>query len=203
MLGADRVAGERHALQHQRRVALHQVLVDVGARVALVAVGDDELLLARARRARTPTCPGREARAPAAAHGRLLDLRQQASRAPCRSSARRSPDQSPGPGQDRLIENADPLGLGRLPRFAGEDPLRAAPSPASIRSPSRTAGEEWQKPRQTVSASETERSSRRSPSSRPSSSRSASTCASPVAAKHAVPVQTRTCRAPRGTSRSS
>ncbi len=69
-----------------------------------------------------------------------------------------------------------------------------APRPASITSPSRIAGALWQKPRQTVSASETAPSGAFSPSSRPKPSRSASTWASAVAAKHAVPVHTRTWR---------
>ena len=47
-----------------------------------------------------------------------------------------------------------------------------APGPASTVSPTRTAGEEWQKPRQTVSASETSPSALRSPSSSPRPSRS-------------------------------
>ena len=55
-----------------------------------------------------------------------------------------------------------------------------------------TAGEAWQNPRQTVSASDTSPSVLQVPSSRPRPWRSSSTWASPVAAKHAVPVQTRT-----------
>ena len=70
VLGADRVAGERDALEQQRRVALHQDLVDVGAGVALVAVGDDELLVAVGRARELPLLPGREAGAAAAARRR-------------------------------------------------------------------------------------------------------------------------------------
>ena len=59
------------------------------------------------------------------------------------------------------------LGLGRLARLAGGDPLERRPAPASTTSPSRTAPPEWQKPRQTVSPSETAPSSVRSPGSSP------------------------------------
>ncbi len=74
---ADGVARERHALEQQRRVLLHQVLVDVRARVALVAVRDDDLLVARGGARELPLHAGREAGAAAAAHLGLLDLREQ------------------------------------------------------------------------------------------------------------------------------
>ena len=70
VLGADGVAGERHALEQQVRVALHQHLVDVGAGVALVAVGDDELLVALGAARELPLGAGGEAGAAAAAHVR-------------------------------------------------------------------------------------------------------------------------------------
>ena len=53
-------------------------------------------------------------------------------------------------------------------RVAPASTRSTTPGPASITSPSRTAGALWQKPRQTVSASETEPSAARSPSARPS-----------------------------------
>src|ERR1700759_3107428 len=36
---ADRVAGQRHAFEHERRIALHQVLVDVRTGVGAVSGG--------------------------------------------------------------------------------------------------------------------------------------------------------------------
>src|ERR1700750_1800590 len=57
MAGGDRIPRERHAFEQQRRIALHQVLVDVRARIALVAVGDDELLLARGSARKLPFQP--------------------------------------------------------------------------------------------------------------------------------------------------
>jgi len=53
---------------------LHQVLVDVGAGVALVAVSDDELLIARGALGELPLGAGREAGAAAAADLGRLDL---------------------------------------------------------------------------------------------------------------------------------
>src|SRR5581483_4100632 len=44
LAGADRVAGDRHPLEHAVRVAVHDAAVHEGARVALVAVADDVLL---------------------------------------------------------------------------------------------------------------------------------------------------------------
>ena len=198
VVGADRVAGERHPLEHERRVALHQVLVDVGAGVALVAVGDDELLLARGEaRAKRPLVarPGsrrRRGRAP-----RRLDLGRAGSPGVCSASARASPDQSPGRGQHRLGQHADATRAPAPARVAPASTRSTTPAPASIESPSRTAGEEWQKPRQTVSASETRAVVAALAERQPERRRAArSTCASPVAAKQAVPVQTRTWRAP-------
>ncbi len=76
-------------------VALHQVLVDVGAGVALVAVGDDELLRGFAACGEPPLGAGREPGAAAAADLGLLHLLSSSS-GPSSVSARRSPDQSPG-----------------------------------------------------------------------------------------------------------
>ena len=70
-------------------------------------------------------------------------------------------------------------------------------------SPSRTAGDAWQKPRQTVSASETDAVLGALAEAQAEAVADASTCSSPVAAQQAVPVHTRTWRAPRGASRSS
>ncbi len=75
--GADRVAGQRHALQQQPRALLHQVLVDVGAGVALVAVDHDQLLVALGVAGERPLLPGGEAGAAAAAQVGLRDLVQQ------------------------------------------------------------------------------------------------------------------------------
>ena len=106
-----------------------------------------------------------------------------------------------GREQDGLVEALRGSGSAAA-RPAGEDPLDHA-RPGVDDSPSRTAGEVWQKPRQTVSASETAPSPARSPSAKPEAVAELATWASAVAAKHAVPVQTRTWRAPRGCSRSS
>ena len=154
--------------------------------------------LARGARARSSTSSpaGKPAPPRPRTSAALTSSSSASGETPRRARARR-PDQSPGRvrtgSASRLATPA------RAPATRAPASTRStAPGPASITSPSRTAGEEWQKPRQTVSASETEPSARRSPSSRPSPSRSASTCASPVAAKQAVPVQTRTWRSPRG-----
>ena len=48
VVGADRVAGDDHALEHRVRVALQHRAVHERAGVALVGVADDVLLLARA-----------------------------------------------------------------------------------------------------------------------------------------------------------
>ncbi len=77
MVGADGVARERHPLDEQVRVGLHEDLVDVGAGVALVAVGDDELALAAGVAGELPLRAGGEARAAAAADVRRLDLLEQ------------------------------------------------------------------------------------------------------------------------------
>jgi hypothetical protein len=112
---ADGIPGERHPLQQEPRAALHQVLVDVGAGVALVAVGDDELLRPLGFRGEAPLRPGREAGAAAAAHLGGLDLGQQRL-APERLE--RPPQAGPvvgvaTPGEDRLGQDALPFGLRR------------------------------------------------------------------------------------------
>ena len=123
--GADRVAGERHALEQELGVPLHQVLVDVGAGVALVAVDDDELLLGRgSRRANSHFEPGGEAGAAAAAQVRRLHLLAAAAPGVSSASARRRPDQSPGrvsTGSSRTLRHSGSRGrLGRARQHALE-----------------------------------------------------------------------------------
>ena len=89
--GADGVAGERHALEQQLRVALHQQLVDVRARVALVAVDDDRPVRVGGARGELPLGAGREAGAAAAAHVGLLDLARAARSGDSESRAWRRP----------------------------------------------------------------------------------------------------------------
>jgi hypothetical protein len=77
VVGPDGVARERHPLDQQVRVGLHEDLVDVGAGIALVAVGDDELALALGLARELPLRARREAGAAAAADGCGLDLLEQ------------------------------------------------------------------------------------------------------------------------------
>ena len=71
-LGADGVAADQHPLQDGVRVALQDAAVHVGARVALVAVADDEVLVGLRLAGQLPLQPDREAcAAPAAQAGRL------------------------------------------------------------------------------------------------------------------------------------
>ena len=77
-------------------------------------------------------------------------------------SACPSPDQSPSrisTGSSKMLCHSG-SGAAWAPLFRTRS---IASAPASITSPSRTAGEEWQKPRQIVSASENSPSSERSP----------------------------------------
>ena len=155
VLGADRVAREGQALEQQLRVALHQVLVDVGARVALVAVGDDELLVALGGARRSAhLVPGREAGAAAAADARPPRPRRAAPRGRARRARAAGPTSRRG-GSGPARGGGSPLGLGGVAARAGEDALDDARARRRSTSPTRTAGEEWQKPRQTVSARET------------------------------------------------
>ena len=203
VVGADGVGGERHPLEQQLGVLLHQDLVDVRARVALVAVGDDELALAVGVARELPLRARGKARAAAAADVRRLDLLEQLVRLHRRDRARQRRARR-DPTRAARARRARCAAAARSPCASASASTRATTSrPASMTSPSRIAGELWQRPRQTVSASETAPSAERSPSSQPKCSRSASTCASAVVAKHAVPVQTRMWRAPRGCSRSS
>ncbi len=151
-LGADREAGDGHAFEQERRVLLHQVLVDVGARVALVAVHDDELL-ARVLAREVPLEPGREAGAAAAAQVRRLHLRDADRRAWRRAprAARSSRPAGSAPARrGRSTTRARAAGCG-----SPASTRSSAPGPASTTSPSRKDGLEWQKPRQTVSFSAT------------------------------------------------
>ena len=70
------VPRERQALDEEAGIALHQVLVDVGARIALVPVDDDELVLTWRVAGELPLDPGREAGAAAATQVGRLDLGQ-------------------------------------------------------------------------------------------------------------------------------
>ena len=70
----DRDAGDRHALDQEERIALHDHAVGEGAAVALVGVADDVFLLGRGLRDGAPFDAGRETGAAAAAQARLRDL---------------------------------------------------------------------------------------------------------------------------------
>ena len=119
---ADDVAGDRHPLEQQRRVPLHQVLVDVGAGVALVAVDDDELRRRRGVPRELPLHPRGEARAAAAAQVRRLHLFEHRFRGQLGERATQARPVA-GLEQHRLVERALPLRLGRLDGRAGEDAL--------------------------------------------------------------------------------
>ena len=67
VVGADGVAADDHALEHGVRVAVHHRRVHERAGVALVAVADDVLRLARRRRGELPFHAGGEPGASAAA----------------------------------------------------------------------------------------------------------------------------------------
>ena len=166
MRGADRISGQRHPLEHQRGVLLHQVLVDVGARVALVAVGDDELLLARGAARELPLLPAGKPAPPRPRTSAALTSASSSSELSSRDARAADPTSPPARVSTGSSSTLDQTGS-RAACSAPASTRSTTPGPASITSPSRIAGEEWQKPRQTVSASETEPSSRRSPSSRP------------------------------------
>ena len=77
--GAGRDAGDRHALDQNERIALHQHPVGEGAAVALVGVANHVFLRGARCRHRPPLDAGREAGAAAAAQARghhLLDDRR-------------------------------------------------------------------------------------------------------------------------------
>ena len=67
---ADRERGDRHALDQEERVALHQHAVGESAAVALVGVADDVFLLRLDAGDRAPFDPGRKSRAAAPAQAR-------------------------------------------------------------------------------------------------------------------------------------
>src|SRR5690606_34634014 len=71
---ADRVAGDRHALDQRVRVVAEDVPIVARARLALVGVADEVFLPGRIRRHERELEPRREARAAAAAQPRRLDL---------------------------------------------------------------------------------------------------------------------------------
>ena len=123
---ADCVARQRHPLQQTLGRALHQVLVDVGAGVALVAVGDDELLLALRRACEAPLDAGREPGAAAPADLRRLDLLQQ--RLGRDALVEHAPQARPvaRPRQHRLGERRLPRRLARRDAGAGQSPLHDA-----------------------------------------------------------------------------
>ncbi len=114
---ANRVGGERHAFEYARRRSLHQVFIDVRAGVALIAVGDDELVLARGVARELPLRARRESGAAPTADSGLLDLLQQFLRSEFGERALQA-----GPvtlaQQNRLIEDAVPVRLGCAPRRA-------------------------------------------------------------------------------------
>ena len=110
MLGPDGVAGESHSLEQQGRAALHQVLVDVRAGVALVTVGDDELLIPLGRAGERPLPAGGKARAAPSADLRLLDLMQELLGS---QLGERPLEAGPvaGARQHGLVEDRTPVGL--------------------------------------------------------------------------------------------
>ena len=153
--GADRVAGERQALDQQLGASLHQVLVDEGAGVALVAVGDDELLLAL-RGAREPPLERRRGSRRRRVRARSAALTSSSScSGVCSASARARPTSRRACGSAPARRAATRHSGSPAGCVAPASTRATTSGPASITSPSRTAGEAWQKPRQTVSASET------------------------------------------------
>ena len=120
--GADRVAGERHPLEQELRAALHQVLVDVRARVALVAVGDDELLVALGGARERPLWPAGKP-APPRPRTSASSTSSSSSSGVSSSSARRRPDQSPGSVSTGSSSTDRHSRLRRLRALAGEDAL--------------------------------------------------------------------------------
>ena len=75
VVGADRVAGDDHALDQRVRRGHHQRDVLAGARLGLVGVDHQVVRLAVALRDEAPLHAGREARAAAAAQAGVLDQR--------------------------------------------------------------------------------------------------------------------------------
>ncbi len=137
---AHGVPGERHPLEQQLGAALHQVLVDVGAGVALVAVGDDELFLAHRFRRERPLGARREAGPAAAADLGRLDLGEQAVGAELGEGTPQSPPIA-ARGEDWLGQEARPLGLGRGAALPRERPLqRPGPGVDRVADPDRGRG---------------------------------------------------------------
>ena len=163
---ADRVARERHALEHQRRGRAPSGACRCTSRGRprrRWRRRSARRLATVARELATCARPGSRRRRGRAARG--LDLGEQLA-GERMVSARRRPDQSPGSSAPARRAGCAPAA--RAPRGVSPASTRStAPGPASIVSPSRTAGELWQKPRQTVSASESAPSALRSPSSTP------------------------------------
>ena len=74
LVGADRERGDEHALDDRVRVVFEHGAVHERAGVALVAVADEVVLVARVGAAEAPLLAGREAGAAAAAQAAGLDL---------------------------------------------------------------------------------------------------------------------------------
>ncbi len=121
MVGADGVARERHALEQQLGMLLHEDLVDVRAGVALVAVGDDELALAGRVAGELPLRAGGEARAAAAADVRGLDLLEQLLGRERRDRARQARPVVAVGEQHRLVDRDARRRLAAGQRGSGDD----------------------------------------------------------------------------------
>ena len=181
-------------------------LVDVAAGVALVAVDDDELLGRRGRVARDelpllrrPGSRRRRGRAGSRRAPRLEQLlgRQLRERVPQAPRSRRA-------GAAPARRGSTPT-RARRPRGRGRRATRSrAPGPASTMSPSRNAGPEWQKPRHTVSPSDTEPSAAQPPRPTPSARSAAWTCAArPCASPPRRPSTQCRCRRARAGGRAA
>ena len=119
---ADRVPRERHALEHERGAALHQVLVDVRAGVALVPVRDDEAPLPGGRAGQAPLLRRGEPRAAAPAEVGLGDLREELLRVEPRQHVRQRRPVA-WRGQGGLGQEAARRGLLGVPCGAGQHAL--------------------------------------------------------------------------------
>ena len=198
---ADGVAGERHALEQQLGVALHQQLVDVRARVALVAVDHDHPVGVARLCGELPLGAGREAGAAAAAHVGLLHLGQQLLGRHARERATQALEAA-AREQHGLVEHAPAGGLaGWHGGVRGHTLGHAGAGVDHVAVADR---------RRRVAEAEADRGAqrapRRRPSARPAPGRAAPprlTWAPKSDAQHAVPVQTDTWRRPRGWARSS
>ena len=116
---------QRHALEQQLGALLHQVLVDVGARVALVAVDHDRLVGARRLGRELPLAARREPGAAAPADLGFLDLGEELFGAQLAERALESGPVAPAQ-QHGLLEHGRALRLRCLAQLARHRPLGSA-----------------------------------------------------------------------------